>query len=216
MFNKLSLFFAAIFLCSTVVRASDGEFEEEEPYETEFIRGFEEGIQTRQFYRQIYEETGEFTVGELKQNECQLPQEASPKEKAAYEKIKSSINNARAFLNLDPKQDAAFDLILEIIAGFYKFVAILTPAYDEQPTEYCYGFALGLEGSMMLAKIANRWVNPVDSEGVAASIKDFRPRDVIKGGRKKMKEKMRGEDGIFKKIKGVAKDAIKSTLGDIK
>ena len=56
--------------------------------------------------------------------------EASPKEKAAYEKIKNGINNSRAFLNLDPKMDAAFDMILEFIAGFYRFVAILTPAYD--------------------------------------------------------------------------------------
>ena len=120
-------------------------------------------------------------------------------------------------MNLEPKQDAAFDMILQIISGFYRFVAILTPAYDEQPSEYCYGFALGLEGSMMLAKMANKFVNPiVDDEGNAASIKDFKPRDVIKNRRKNMKEKMRGPDGILKKIKGVAKDAIKSTLGDMK
>ena len=47
----------------------------------------------------------------------------------AYEKIKSGINNSREFLNLDPKMDEAFDMILEFIAGFYKFVAILTPAH---------------------------------------------------------------------------------------
>ena len=44
--NKLSLLLAAIVLCSTLVFAQD-EDEEEEPYETEFIRGFEEGLQTR-------------------------------------------------------------------------------------------------------------------------------------------------------------------------
>ena len=54
--NKLSLFFAAIILCSSLAFAFDDD--DNEPYETDFIRGFEEGLQTRQFYRQIYEETG--------------------------------------------------------------------------------------------------------------------------------------------------------------
>ena len=139
--STLSLFLAAIVLCTTLVFAQyDVDEDENEPYETDFIRGFEEGLQTRQFYRQIYEETGEIDMGE-QQHECQLPKEASPKEKAAYERIKNAVNNSRAFLTLDAKMDAAFDMILEFIATFYKFVAILTPAYDEQQvTEYCLGF----------------------------------------------------------------------------
>ena len=92
----------------------------------------------RQFYRQIYEETGSVDMDE--QSECKLPKEASPKEKEAYDRIKNAIGNARGFMTFDPKIDTAFDMILEFIAGFYKFVAILTPAYDEQMTEYCLGF----------------------------------------------------------------------------
>ena len=46
MFNRLSLFLAAILICSTLVRANDfDEYEDdEEPYETDFTRGFEEGL----------------------------------------------------------------------------------------------------------------------------------------------------------------------------
>ena len=83
---------------------------------------------------------------------------------------------------MDPKMDAAFDLILEFIHGFYKFVAVLTPAYDEEPSSFCLGYRVGLEGSMMLAKIANRWVTPYKDEenGEVASIKDFKPKEIIK------------------------------------
>ena len=51
-------------LCSTVAFAQYNDDDEDEPYETDFIRGFEEGLQTRQFYRQIYEETGEIHMDE--------------------------------------------------------------------------------------------------------------------------------------------------------
>ena len=51
-------------LCSTVTFAQYDDDDENEPYETDFIRGFEEGLQTRQFYRQIYEETGEISMDE--------------------------------------------------------------------------------------------------------------------------------------------------------
>ena len=79
-------------------------------------------------------------------------------------------------MNLDPKMDTAIDLVLEFIESFYKFVAILTPAYDDMPTEYCMGFNLGLEGSMMLAKVANKWISPTKGDGEGASMKDFNPR----------------------------------------
>ena len=70
---------------------------------------------------------------------------------------------------------------------------------------------------MMLAKVANKWVTPTDEEGGdAASIKDFKPREVIKEKRKSMKEKMRGEDGLLRKGANVAKDTVKSTLKDMK
>ena len=62
--SKLSLFLAVIVLCSTVAFAQYNDDDEDEPYETDFIRGFEEGLQTRQFYRQIYEETGEIHMDE--------------------------------------------------------------------------------------------------------------------------------------------------------
>ena len=70
---------------------------------------------------------------------------------------------------------------------------------------------------MMLAKVANKWVTPTDEEGGdAASIKDFKPREVIREKRKNMKEKMRGEDGLLRKGASVAKDTAKSTLKDMK
>ena len=62
--SKLSLFLAVFVLCSTVTFAQYDDDDENEPYETDFIRGFEEGLQTRQFYRQIYEETGEISMDE--------------------------------------------------------------------------------------------------------------------------------------------------------
>ena len=69
----------------------------------------------------------------------------------------------------------------------------------------------------MLAKVANKWVTPTNEEGGdAASIKDFKPRDVIKEKRKSMKEKMRGEDGLLRKGATVAKSTVKSTLKDMK
>ena len=110
--------------------------------------------------------------------------------------------------------DVAFDMILKVIHSLYKLIAIFTPSYDYHIDEYCYGYTLGLEGSMMLAKTANRWVNPVDDEGNIASIHDFRPREILRDRRRHRKAK--GEDGYFKKIKNVAKDTIKSTLSEMK
>ena len=68
----------------------------------------------------------------------------------------------------------------------------------------------------MLAKVANKWVTPSAGDGSAGSIKDFKPRDVIRNKRKSMKERMRGEDGLLRKAKNAAKDTIKSKFRDMK
>ena len=65
----------------------------------------------------------------------------------------------------------------------------------------------------MLAKVANKWVTPTGEDGeVTDSIKDFKPREVLKERRKSMKEKMRGEDGLLRKARQGARAAIKSTF----
>ena len=62
---------------------------------------------------------------------------------------------------------------------------------------------------MMLAKVANRWVTPENEEnGEVGSIKDFNPREVIQNSRKNLREKIRGEEGFFKKAKNMAKSTI--------
>ena len=83
----------------------------------------------------------------------------------AFAMIENGINNGRAFMNLDPKMDEAFDMILLVIQSLYKLIAIFTPSYDYHIDEYCYGYTLGLEGSMMLARVANKWITPIDEEG---------------------------------------------------
>ena len=118
------------------------------------MRGFETGLFLRT------------KGGTVEEYGCEPPQTGNKQARSAFEMVKSSIDKAREYAQLDPTVDSALTVVLEFLDGFYYFITILSPAKGSiLMDQYCTGMSFGLQGSKLLVKVANTLINPIGKDG---------------------------------------------------
>ena len=144
MVTRVALLVAA--LCLAMVRgAEDGKTSIGDIFnnDSDFMRGFETGLFLRS------------KGGSLEEYACELPEDVKTSEKQAFDMIRQNLQLAKTVASLDPSVEEAVDMIDEFLDSLYMFIVILSSEGRAKLDQYCTGLVFGLQGSLMLVKIAN-------------------------------------------------------------
>ena len=93
--------------------------------------------------------------GALEGEACELPEDVKTSEKQAFDMIRQNLQLAKTVASLDPSVEEAVDMIDEFLDSLYMFIVILSSEGRAKLDQYCTGLVFGLQGSLMLVKIAN-------------------------------------------------------------